>query len=272
MKLRSLYSACFLLSLICSTSLYAQGNLMIMPKRLVFDGTQRSQEIHLINIGTDTATYAINFVQYKMTNIGGFEEITEPEEGQNFASEFLRYYPRKITLGPNESQNLKVQLTKTGNLVKGEYRSHMNFKAIEEQVALGEIPNDSTENLSIKIKTVFGISIPIIIRKGEDNSKIIFSDLVLNIEKEVPEITMILNRVGTMSVYGNLDITYISPTGINLQVAKIKGIAVYTPNKQRIFTMQLKNLEIKELDRGQLKIVYKEENGRSLGEALLDLK
>ncbi len=262
----------FLMIILFSFAGYSQGDLMIMPKRLVFDGSQRAQEIHLANTGTDSSTYSISFVQYKMTDTGTFEQITEPEEGQRFASDFLRYYPRTVTLGPKEAQTLRVQLTKSSNLEDGEYRSHMYFRAVEKQTALGEDSElESEENISIKIKTVFGISIPIIIKKGEDTASIEFSDLNVNKAKEVPELTMVLNRLGNMSVYGNIDVTYISPDGKSLEVAKIKGIAVYTPNKQRLFTLQLNIPENINLSAGQLKVVYNNENGNELGEATIDL-
>src|SRR5660397_177979 len=95
--------------LVISPSL-AQGNLMVLPKRLVFDGSQRSQEVTLANTGSDSATYAISMVQYKMTENGNFEEITIPEEGQNFASDFLRYFPRQVSLGANEAQIVRCLL------------------------------------------------------------------------------------------------------------------------------------------------------------------
>ncbi len=94
----------------------AQGDLMIMPKRVVFDGSQRSQEVNLVNTGTDTASYAISFIQYKMKEAGGFVEITEPEEGQFFADKNLRYYPRRVRLAPNEAQTVKLQITRSGEL------------------------------------------------------------------------------------------------------------------------------------------------------------
>lgn len=268
LRSKVLFPFIFLISL----NFYSQGDLMIMPKRIVFDGTDRAKEIHLINTGADSATYAISFVQYKMTETGSFEQITEPEEDQRFASDFLRYYPRIVKLGTGEAQTLRVQLSKTNSLEEGEYRSHLYFRSIKDQSALGEESiTDSTDQISIKIKTVFGISIPIIIRIGEDNSKIAIRDLIITRETEVPEITMVLEREGNMSVYGHLAITYISPNGSNSQIAMIKGIAVYTPNKNRTITMQLKNLDNIDLNHGQLKIEYKEENGRLLGEARLDL-
>gem|GEM_PF-5683234 len=38
----------------------AQGDLLIAPKRIVFDGSKRVEEINLANIGKDTATYTIS--------------------------------------------------------------------------------------------------------------------------------------------------------------------------------------------------------------------
>ena len=46
----------------------AQGDLMVMPKRVIFDGNDRSKEVNIANTGTDTATYAISFIQYSSSN------------------------------------------------------------------------------------------------------------------------------------------------------------------------------------------------------------
>ncbi|MCK7542395.1 MAG: hypothetical protein MZV63_71745 [Marinilabiliales bacterium] len=69
-------------------------------------------DLNLANIGDDTATYAISLIQIRMTEEGGFETITEPDEGQMFASPYMRYFPRTVTLGPNEAQTVKIQLVK----------------------------------------------------------------------------------------------------------------------------------------------------------------
>ena len=69
-------------------------------------------DLNLANIGRDTATYAISLVQIRMTEEGGFETITEPDEGQLFASPYLRFFPRSVTLGPNEAQTVKIQLSR----------------------------------------------------------------------------------------------------------------------------------------------------------------
>lgn len=263
----------FLLLIFFASNLatFAQGDLMIMPKRLVFDGSQRAQEISLANTGSDSATYAISIVQYKMTEAGNFEEVTEPEEGQRFATEFLRYYPRRVSLGPNEAQTVKVQLTKTGNLEQGEYRSHIYFRAIEKQTALGEENENETEAISINIKTVFGISIPIIIREGTSTTKVQLSDIKIDTEQEQPSLSLVINREGNMSVYGEIEVEHISNDDIVTEIGRVKGLAVYTPNTKRNFSIRLSNIDKVDLTKGKLNITYKTEANKTYAECLIEL-
>jgi len=59
----------------------------------VFDGSRRVMELNLANTGRDTARYNISFIQYRMTQEGTFEEITEPDPGQFFADKHIRFFP-----------------------------------------------------------------------------------------------------------------------------------------------------------------------------------
>ncbi|GAB2769766.1 hypothetical protein GCM10010465_14250 [Actinomadura fibrosa] len=237
---------------------------MIMPKRLVFDGSQRSQEINLANTGRDTAVYAISFVNYEMTEDGSFKEIRDPQEGQRFATDFLRYFPRRVTLAPNEAQVIRVQLTRTGNLEDGEYRSHMYFRAVEEQTALGTEEEADSEGISINIKTVFGISIPVIIRHGKSTTKIELTDIQLDSSGSQPILSLAINRSGNMSVYGDLKAEYISPEGKEIEVGLVKGISVYTPNSKRNFSFGLSFPEEVDLSGGKLRVTYTSDKGEVL--------
>lgn len=252
-----LLSFLFIIFSFLSLSVKAQGDLMIMPKRIVFDGSERSKEINLANTGNDSATYAISFIQYKMKEDGGFEQIEEPEEGQRFADDFLRYYPRRVNLGPNEAQTVRLQLTKTGAMTEGEYRSHLYFRAVEKQTALKkEEEKTEDKNISINIKTIFGISIPVIIRKGNSDTRIELSDFVLDTSKEIPALSLVIHRKGNMSVYGNISVDHIAPDGTTTQVGFVKGIAVYTPNSVRNFRFQLAPPKTLDISKGKLLITY----------------
>jgi P pilus assembly chaperone PapD len=264
--------ALFFIFIFSGIATYAQGDLMVMPKRLVFEGFERSQEINLANTGSDTAVYAISFINYRMTEDGNFEQVEEPEDGQRFATDFLRYFPRRVVLAPKEAQTVRVQLTRTGDLEPGEYRSHVYFRAVEEQVALGAEAAEDSEGISINIKTVFGISIPVIIREGESTTAISLTEVTLDTEGETPKLSLLINRSGNMSVYGNLTATHIALDGTETEVGMVKGVSVYTPNEIRSFSFELRNAAEVGLNTGKLHISYSEEKGETLAtsEILLD--
>ena len=218
----------------------AQGNLLITPRRVVFEGSKRSMDLNLANTGQDSATYSISIVQIRMKEDGGFETITEPDEGQRFADTFIRYFPRSVTLGPNESQVVKVQLTKTNELEPGEYRSHFYFRAVPKTKPLGEKEMEiDTTTISVKLTPIFGITIPVIIRVGESNSKVTLSDLGFKMVNDtIPSLNLVFNRTGNMSVYGDLAVDHISVQGKITRVGIANGVAVYTPNTVRRFQLK----------------------------------
>ena len=247
-----------LLLIICPTGVKAQGNLLITPRRVVFDGTKRVQELNLANTGQDTATYNVSIVQYRMKDDGSFEEISEPDPGQNFADKFIRFFPRTVTLGPNEAQVVKMQLSNTGKLVPGEYRSHVYFRAVPKQLALGEedTTRDSTA-VSVRLVPIFGITIPVIIRMGESTAQVQLSDLKLETENDtINRLGLTFNRTGNMSVYGDLKVVHVSPEGTKTQVGTVNGIAVYTPNEIRRFRMDLDKNAVVDYHSGSLVVTY----------------
>jgi len=81
-------------TLLDTTRAMAQGDLMLFPKRIIFEGSKRSQEINLANSGKDTARYILSVVQIRMKEDGSFENITEPDPGQNFADKYFRIFQR----------------------------------------------------------------------------------------------------------------------------------------------------------------------------------
>ena len=86
-----------LLSLLPSNEVMAQGNLLIMPRRVVFEGSKKSEDLTLVNTGRDTAKYVVSIVQMRMKEDGSFDEITQPDSGQYFADKYLRFFPRTVS-------------------------------------------------------------------------------------------------------------------------------------------------------------------------------
>jgi len=241
-------------------SLMAQGDLLISPQRIMFEGNRKSQEINLANVGKDTATYSISVVDYRMTDDGGFEEIKEPDPGQRFAGPFLRFFPRKVTLAPNEAQVVKVQLIKTNELTTGEYRSHLYFRAVPDEKPLGEAPAKKDSGISIHLTPIFGITIPVIIRSGECKADVTLSDLSFSADN-TPLLHMVFNRTGNISVYGDLTVDHISPSGKTTQVRWARGIGIYSTNKIRRTDVELDTDKNVDFHKGKLHISYTVQTG-----------
>jgi hypothetical protein len=244
--------------LLASLNVDAQGNLLVTPRRVVFDGTKRSVDLNLANIGKDTATYAISLVQIRMKEDGGFDIITAPEPGQNFADQNIRFFPRSVVLPPGEAQVVKVQLLRTTQLAPGEYRSHFYFRSVPKTDPLGEekVITDSN-SISVRLTPVFGITIPAIIRVGESTTKVTLSDLMLEIAADGnPVLKLVFNRTGNFSVYGDLAVDHVSSQGIVTRVGAANGVAVYTPNTVRRFQINLNKVAGLDLISGKLKVFF----------------
>ncbi len=237
---------------------FAQGNLLITPRRVVFEGSKKSMDINLANNGQDTATYAISIVQIRMKDDGSFETITEPDPGQRFADANIRFFPRSVTLGPNEAQVVKVQVIKSNQLTDGEYRSHFYFRAVPKAKLLGEEePVVDSTTISVKLTPIFGITIPVIIRVGENSANVTLSGLeVHTLNDTIPRLSITLNRSGSMSVYGDLSVDHVSAQGKITRVGVANGVAVYTPNTVRRFQLNLQRIPGIDYKSGTLKVNY----------------
>ena len=266
-----------ILSIITSTRALAQGNLLITPRRVVFEGQKRTQDLNLANTGIDTAKYNISVTNYRMREDGSFEDITTPDAGQNFADKNLRFFPRTVTLAPNEAQVVKMQVTKADQLSPGEYRSHVYFRAVPKQSALGteEVKKDST-SIGVKLIPIFGITIPVIIRVGESTMKVNLTELNFSFMNDtIPVLQFAFNRTGNMSVYGDILVEHISPGMIITPVGTVRGIAVYTPNSLRRFQMELDKKAKVDYHTGKLKLTYtsqSETKAEKYAEAVLPLR
>ena len=271
------FSGLIILSIFIPIQAKAQGNLLITPRRVVLEGQKRTQDLNLANTGIDTAKYNVSVINYRMQEDGSFEEITTPDGGQNFADKYLRFFPRTVTLAPHEAQVVKMQVTKADQLSPGEYRSHVYFRAVPKQSALGteEVKKDST-SIGVKLIPIFGITIPVIIRVGESTMKVSLTDLKLNIVNDtIPRLQFAFNRTGNMSVYGDIIVEHISPATIITQVGTVRGIAVYTPNSVRRFQMELDKKAKVDYHSGNLKITYTSQSDtktEKYAEAVLPLR
>jgi len=238
----------FLLSILSyNIGAHAQGNLLIFPKRIVFDNTniRNIQHLNLTNTSEDTAVYNVSFIQYRMGENGEFQSITEPDSGQFFASPFLRVFPRRVVLAPGESQSVRVQLTRQNELKEGEYRSHLFFRAVDMPTPLGESVAEQIDSnsIAVKLKAVFGISIACIIKHGAPDVSVSIEDIEFESQNDsLFYLSFTIYRSGNMSAYGDIQISYTDKSNKTHIVARLNGLAVYTPGNLRKCRIKIQNM------------------------------
>jgi len=248
----------------------AGSNLMITPTRIVFEERARTAQVTLMNNGTEAGNYRISFINQNMTDDGNFEPVEKGAKG-NYSDSMVRYSPRQITLPPGQSQVVRLMLRKPRDLEDGEYRSHMLFQSLPKpgKSSLESTLNKDSKNITVEIIPIVGISIPVIVRKGNLNSKVTLSDAQLmtdNKDNQKPRIKIDMHREGNNSVYGDFRVTYTPKEGLPTVIGLSNGVAVYTPNTVRHYEIPLSAGPDVSITDGNIRIVFlesgkNEENG-----------
>lgn len=251
------------------------GDLLVAPTRIVFEGRTRAAELTLLNIGKQTATYRISFTHLRMGETGDLKEIEKAEPGDQFADDLVRYSPRQVTLDPNVAQTIRLQVRKPEGLADGEYRSHLLFRAVPPESSQPETSVESQEKktgYSVRLTPIYGVSIPVIVRSGKTSVKASLSELAMHAPEKPGDpasLEMKIRREGNESVYGNLRVLFLPSSGKEQVVAVLNGVAVYTPNAERIVRIALQPPPGVALAKGRLRVSYAraEQNGEVLAAA-----
>lgn len=251
----------------------AFAELMIYPTRLVIEGNQRATQVELINNGSETATYRISLVNRRMSETGAFSDIDEPLPGEQFSDDMLRYSPRQITLAPGAGQTVRLMVRKPPNLEPGEYRSHLLFSK-QPSVQEGRGQGDDGEGVGVRITTLVGVSIPVIVRHGETSAHVELTGLQLTRDRDRIVASFVMERTGNQSVYGDLIVRF-TPNGREARVVgRANGVAVYTPNPRRKASIVTSMEPGAEIRAGTLQVTYREqaeESGRLLAQESLTI-
>jgi P pilus assembly chaperone PapD len=212
------------------------GDLLVAPTRVVFEGRKRTAEVSLSNTGNSRATYRISLVRMEMDENGAIKDRPQDSGSENLQSLF-RFSPREVTLEPQESQTVRIQVRKPAELPTGEYRLHMLFRAVPPPPEAAPALQEAPTALAIKLTVIYGVAIPLIIRQGETSAKASIAEPNLDLPGRTLQFR--LDRSGNQSIYGDVHATLIPPKGSPEALAEAMGLAVYLPNAFRRVTFNL---------------------------------
>lgn len=247
---------------IAAVDAWAVNELMVHPTRIIFEENTRTAQVDLINSGSETAIYRISLIQRRMTETGDFVSIDEPLPGERFADDMIRFSPRQVVLEPGIAQAVRLQLRKPAELESGEYRSHLLFQVLPSPVPESPVDEASrrlpSDGVDIELTAIYSISIPVIVRHGEQTVDVSIRELALRqTEQGPPSLSFILDRHGSRSIYGDITVYLTSGGGPERVVAHANGVAVYTPNSLRRAVVPLTALP-NGAPAGQLRVTFEE--------------
>jgi hypothetical protein len=240
------------------------GDVNLTPRRLVFGPRDRGvKEITVFNRTDGTATYTITLTDRAMTPDGALVapgDVSAAEQARlKSALDFIRYSPRQMTLGPHESQTVRLQARPPAGEAPAEYRTHFSVAATPPpdtgtDIAAAASGTQAT-SLQVRITPVFGIMIPIIIRTGDLSEQTSISNPRLVEAAGKRAIGFTIHRSGGRSVYGGIDI-FLEGSGSPKKIGGIRGLGVYTEIDHRDVVIPI-DADAPAVGRGsRVKIVY----------------
>lgn len=239
----------------------AQGDLLIAPTRLVLDG-RRGGEIILSNVGNEAATYRVSLELRRMDSEGYLHEVEDADvtASEQAALDMVRYAPRRVTLPPDQPQSIRISARPGAELPDGEYRVHMSFDALPKVTAVSNEPAPG-EGVAIRLTPIYGITMPIIVRKGQLEVTAGLANPAIEQGERGPTFAIDIIRQGAASIYGDL---LVYKQGIADPVFVVRGLGVYPEIQARRSTFAL-DPEQAAIMKGPVRVEFREALGSGGG-------
>ncbi|TXD34393.1 molecular chaperone [Lujinxingia vulgaris] len=236
-------------------------SLSISPTRVVLEGRERSAELTLVNSSDQTLTYRVLFRRLAMSPTGQFQELS-PEASGKFVDAFVRYSPRQVTLGPGETQTVRLMVRAPASLGDGEYRSHLTFQALPNATETPQASN--SEALEVELKMRMSVSLPVIYRRGELGAELKAPELQITQHEGRPVAIVNLQRSGERSVYGDYELYYAPRQGLPAEfVGAVRGVAFYSPEQERVLRAPLSDDSVSAAGEWSLRFIARDGDQRA---------
>ena len=222
---------------LCLTFLLSVGNayanISIFPYSVDFEAKARKrvQSVRVINTSDETHTYRVSVINYLQSQDGKLTETAEKKP--YFAKPYLTFSPRQFTLNPGEVQTINVARKSLSKAPDGEFVSHLKIS----EISLGKPKiNDNAKatTLSIDIKALFAVTLPVTIAKGET----LLSKTILVSHKRAANnnLELTLRRLGNVS--SRVNVAIIDST-TQKEIGRVNGVKIYMSTDDLTFNVPL---------------------------------
>lgn len=259
-RMMTIKTGCWLIVTLWLFSAQAQAVLMITPFRVVLDEKTRTAEVTLLNTTEVTNVYRMSWQDKEQTSLGSYVNVEMAEENKHGVSEMVRQSPRKVTIEPGKYQRIRLRLRIPSDLPDGEYRSHLVMKMVDEDVKKKEEVREEVNEVMVRLTAKMSFSIPIMVRKGQNNSTASISTMDLDTsEPNKPKLTVGLAHSGEYSSYGSVKVYMKNGArGDVVEIADVGNVALFRETALRELTVPL---TVSSIPRGAVvQVVYEGED------------
>lgn len=239
------------------------ANLNISPKRVTFDRNHRSGSVFIFNQGRATGTFDISLVSRVMLPDGQILSVAEAQSDPaskavadrvNSAESLLQISPRRVTLNPGQGQTIRLRIANPAqDTGVSEFRSHLTVTTLPPReagtTAEAAAADTPARALSFQINALFGLSVPVIVRTGDVDVRAAVQNPKLVMQPQagataaspgplVPILTLDLVRLGTNSLFGNIEVRVQGQPRSEL-LGAARGVGVYPEIDRRVVRIAL---------------------------------
>lgn len=217
--------------------LAAQG-AVIAPHTIFIDNRVRSAAVELYNPGTDPieADLSVFFGYPVSDSLGQFDlKIVEnPDSTLPSAAAWIQAFPRKIVIGPQRTQTVRLLGRPPAGIPDGEYWARLKVSVMAGQVPVQGTPDDTAAvqvNLNLQVNTV----LPVLYRKGAVSTGLKITALSMaRVGPDSLVVNTALEREGNAAFLGVLRAAVVDSAGNLVAQGKIP-MAVYFTMQPRMF-------------------------------------
>ena len=225
------------------------AQLFIHPTFVELNDRQRNATVTIVNRGDAAGAFAIDWVDYAMTEEGGLTAMADNAPWS--LQPHIRYSPRRVTLRPGETQIVRLALRRPTDVTEAEYYSHLKVVILNDDVDAAERPSAGDNSIVVAARTA--ISIPVIWRHGRAEPGAAIESVEIDAERRAVHVTV--SRVGQLSTRGFLHLVQVTDSGARKSLAEPVPFVIYPSVAQRRATIALRDGQ--ELDAGSsVEVVY----------------
>ena len=227
------------------------AKLFIHPTLIELDDRQRSATLSVVNRGDAVGTFAIDWIDYAMTEEGGLT-VADGDAAWSLQPH-IRYSPRRVTLRPGETQTVKLALRRRDGVLEGEYYSHLKVLVLNDDVAASSgAAEDPAAGESLIIDARSAIAVPVVWRNTSAEPRAVIDAVVIDREEQALHVR--ISRVGDLSTRGFLHVVRIGGDGARTPLTQPLPLVIYPSVEQRTATVPLASAAVE--GQGSVEVIY----------------